>query len=183
MWAPWRKRVEGAVDVEYYEAASKARPPAVHGCGKPAGPALQARRLRGGTRMTFYADMARHRDGDADGVRENRRPDAPVVQFRSGDEQACFRRHEQPDDGRPVHAHRPRPADGTRIQSSERVMVIDGSVAPLGGRPAGRPATRNRKTSEPRPEPFLSEGQAVAWTITKIREINRPVRRSVTSCR
>ena len=63
-------------------------------------------------------------------------------------------------------------ADGTRIQSSERVMVIDGSVAPLVGDLLDVSGNTQSENVGAAPGTILSEGQAVAWTITKIKEIN-----------
>ena len=89
-----RKRVEGAVDVEYYEAASKRVLPQFTAAENLLARSYKRGGFCGGTRMTFYADMADTATEMLTEFWENRRPDAPVVQFRSGDEQACFRRHE-----------------------------------------------------------------------------------------
>ena len=137
------------MDVEYYEAASKRVLPQFTA-------AENLPRFCAAASWWHAHDVlcrhGRHRDGDADGVRENRRPDAPVVQFRSGDEQARFRRDEQPDDGRPVHA-----SIATGGQDAHpvirRVMVIDGSVAPLVGDLLDVSGNTQSENVRPRPEP------------------------------
>ncbi len=63
-------------------------------------------------------------------------------------------------------------ADGTRIQDNERVMVLDASVEPRMGDlldVSGLVAADNVGAA---PGIILSNGQAVAWAITQIREIN-----------
>jgi len=62
--------------------------------------------------------------------------------------------------------------DGTRIQDTERVMVIDSSFAPRMGDlvdVSGAVAAENVGAA---PGTILSAGQAVAWTIVAIRDIN-----------
>lgn len=62
--------------------------------------------------------------------------------------------------------------DGTRIQDKERIMVLDASVEPRMGDlldVSGLVAAENVGAA---PGVILSNGQAVAWTITAIKEIS-----------
>lgn len=61
---------------------------------------------------------------------------------------------------------------GSRIQSTERVMVIDASIAPLIGDLVDVSGVTESENVGAAPGVILSTGQAAAWTITKIREIN-----------
>lgn len=61
---------------------------------------------------------------------------------------------------------------GTRIQSTERIAVIDASVAPQMGDLMDVSGTVQGEAVGAAPGIILSAGQAVAWTIMKIREIN-----------
>lgn len=63
-------------------------------------------------------------------------------------------------------------ADGTRIQSTERVMVIDASVAPMVGDLVDVSGITQAENVGAAPGIILSNGQAVAWTITKTKEVN-----------
>lgn len=62
--------------------------------------------------------------------------------------------------------------DGSRIQSTERIMVIDASVAPQMGDLLDVSGDTQAEAVGAAPGIILSAGQAVAWTIVKIREIN-----------
>lgn len=61
---------------------------------------------------------------------------------------------------------------GTRIQSTERIMVLDASVAPQMGDLVDVSGATQSENVGSAPGTILSTGQATAWTITKIREIN-----------
>lgn len=62
--------------------------------------------------------------------------------------------------------------DGTRIQDTERVMVIDASFAPRMGDLVDVSGAVVAESVGAAPGIILSAGQAVAWTIVAIREIN-----------
>jgi len=62
--------------------------------------------------------------------------------------------------------------DGTRIQDTERVMVIDASFAPRMGDLVDVSGAVVAESVGAAPGIILSEGQAVAWTIVAIRDIN-----------
>jgi hypothetical protein len=62
--------------------------------------------------------------------------------------------------------------DGTRIQDTERVMVIDASFAPRMGDLVDVYGAVAAESVGAAPGIILSAGQAVAWTIVAIREIN-----------
>lgn len=62
--------------------------------------------------------------------------------------------------------------DGSRIQSTERIMVIDASVAPQMGDLLDVSGIVQAEAVGAAPGVILSAGQSVAWTIVKIREIN-----------
>lgn len=62
--------------------------------------------------------------------------------------------------------------DGTRIQDIERVMVIDASFAPRMGDLVDVSGAVVAESVGAAPGIILSAGQAVAWTIVAIREIN-----------
>lgn len=61
---------------------------------------------------------------------------------------------------------------GTRIQASERIMVIDASVQPQMGDLLDVSGLVASESVGAAPGIILRDGQAVAWTITAIREIN-----------
>lgn len=63
-------------------------------------------------------------------------------------------------------------SDGTRIQDNERIMVLDASVEPRMGDLLDVSGLVAAEHVGAAPGIILSEGQAVAWTITQIREIN-----------
>lgn len=62
--------------------------------------------------------------------------------------------------------------DGTRIQDTERVMVIDASFAPRMGDLVDVSGAVAAESVGAAPGIILSAGQAVAWTIVAIRDIN-----------
>lgn len=63
-------------------------------------------------------------------------------------------------------------ADGTRIQDNERIMVLDASIEPRMGDLLDVSGLVAAESVGAAPGVILSDGQAVAWTITQIREIN-----------
>jgi len=62
--------------------------------------------------------------------------------------------------------------DGTRIQDTERVMVIDASFAPRMGDLVDVSGAVVAESVGAAPGIILSAGQALAWTIVAIRDIN-----------
>lgn len=62
--------------------------------------------------------------------------------------------------------------DGTRIQDTERVMVIDASVSPRMGDLLGVSGMVTPESVGAAPGIILSPGQALSWTIVAIKDIN-----------
>lgn len=62
--------------------------------------------------------------------------------------------------------------DGTRIQDTDRVMVIDASVSPRMGDLLDVSGTVTTESVGAAPGIILSPGQALSWTIVAIKDIN-----------